>query len=164
MTKRICWHLGIHNYNEKKCQYESLNSMRIKFFFTQFRNLSWTEEWMCAMINLTGMTYDTVCVCVCHMQLVTKQGQWRRQGGRGKLPPYRWTSKNYVICVCFHCHGTFSYHTTNTSQGRRAKSHVDTQTIPGPLRARLGPGEWRSRGPLQAASSMNKKSFVVTRQ
>ena len=49
---------------------------------------------------------------------------WRRQGGRGG-----WTSKNYVICVCFHCHGTSSYHTTNTLQGRRAKSHVDTQTI-----------------------------------
>jgi len=31
--------------------------------------------------------------------------------------------------VCFHCHGTSSYHTTNTLQGRRAKSHVDTQTI-----------------------------------
>ena len=31
-----------------------------------------------------------------------------------------------------------------------------------PLRARLGPGEWRSRGPLQTASPMNKKSFVVT--
>ena len=44
----------------------------------------------------------------------------------GKLPPpYGWTSKNYVICVCFHCHGTSSYHTTNTLQGRRAKSHVD---------------------------------------
>ena len=50
-------------------------------------------------------------------------------GGRGKLPPYGGTSKNYVICVCFHCHGTSSYHTTNTLQGRRAKSHVDTQTI-----------------------------------
>jgi len=25
--------------------------------------------------------------------------QWRRKGGRGKLPPYGWTSKNYVICV-----------------------------------------------------------------
>ena len=50
-------------------------------------------------------------------------------GGKGeKLPPYGWKSKNYVICVCFHCHGT-SYHTTNTLQGRRAKSHVDTQTI-----------------------------------
>jgi len=48
---------------------------------------------------------------------------------RGKLPPYGWTSKNYVICVCFHCHRTSSYHTTNTLQGRRAKSHVDTQTI-----------------------------------
>jgi len=26
-------------------------------------------------------------------------GQWRRQGGGGKLPPYGWTSKNYLICV-----------------------------------------------------------------
>ena len=43
--------------------------------------------------------------------------QWRRQRrGRGELPPYGWTSKNYVICVCFHCHGTSSYHTTNTLQ------------------------------------------------
>ena len=51
-------------------------------------------------------------------------------GGKGgKLPPYGWTSKNYVICVCFHCHGTSSYHTTNTLHDRRAKSHVDTQTI-----------------------------------
>jgi len=33
-------------------------------------------------------------------------GQWRRQGEEGKLPPYGWTSKIYVICVCFHCHGT----------------------------------------------------------
>jgi len=49
--------------------------------------------------------------------------------GGGKLPPYGWKSKNYVTCVCFHCHGTSSYHTTNTLQGRRAKSHVDTQTI-----------------------------------
>jgi len=41
--------------------------------------------------------------------------QWRRQGGGGgKLPPYGWTSKNYVIRVCFHCRGTSSYHTTNT--------------------------------------------------
>jgi len=60
--------------------------------------------------------------------------QWRRQGGRGEegggsFPPSGWTSKNYVICVCFHCHGTSSYHTTNTLQGRRAKSQVDTQTI-----------------------------------
>jgi len=47
----------------------------------------------------------------------------------GEAPPYGWASKNYVICVCFHCHRTSSYHTTNTLQGRRAKSHVDTQTI-----------------------------------
>jgi len=26
--------------------------------------------------------------------------QWRHQGEGGKLPPYGWTSKNYVICVC----------------------------------------------------------------
>ena len=51
------------------------------------------------------------------------------RGKGGKLPLYGWTSKNNVICVCFHCHGTSSYHTTNTLQGRRAKSHVDTQTI-----------------------------------
>ena len=37
------------------------------------------------------------------------------RGEGGKLPPYGWTSKNYVICVCFHCHGTSSYHTTNTN-------------------------------------------------
>jgi len=48
-----------------------------------------------------------------------------RGEGKGKLPPYGWTSKNYAICVCFHCRGTSSYHTTNTLQGRRAKSHVD---------------------------------------
>jgi len=51
------------------------------------------------------------------------------KGEGEKLPPYGWTSKNYVICVCFHCLETSSYHTTNTLQGRRAKSHVDTQTI-----------------------------------
>ena len=51
------------------------------------------------------------------------------RGEGGSFPSYGWTSKNCVICVCFHCHGTSSYHTTNTLQGRRAKSHVDTQTI-----------------------------------
>ena len=42
--------------------------------------------------------------------------QWHRQGGEGgeAFPPYGWMSKNYVICVCFHCRGTSSYHTTNT--------------------------------------------------
>jgi len=30
-----------------------------------------------------------------------RQRQWRRQGGRGEAsPPYGWTSKNYVMCVC----------------------------------------------------------------
>jgi len=28
--------------------------------------------------------------------------------GRGEASPYGWTSKNYVICVYFHCHGTSS--------------------------------------------------------
>jgi len=55
--------------------------------------------------------------------------QWRPQGGRGEASPYGRTSKNYIIFVCFHCHGTSSYHTTNTLQGRRAKSHVDIQTM-----------------------------------
>ena len=51
-------------------------------------------------------------------------------GGKGgSFPSYGWTSKNYVICVYFHCHGTSSYHRTYTLQGRRTKSHVDTQTI-----------------------------------
>jgi len=62
--------------------------------------------------------------CMQHSAPVAPPGE---EGG--KLPPYGWTSKNYVICVCFHCHRTSSYHTTNTLQGRRAKSHVDTQTI-----------------------------------
>ena len=51
------------------------------------------------------------------------------RGGKGEASPCEWTSKNYVICVCFHYHGTSSYHTTNTLQGSRANSHVDTQTI-----------------------------------
>jgi len=30
-----------------------------------------------------------------------RQRQWRRHGGRGEsFPPYGWTSKNYVMCVC----------------------------------------------------------------
>jgi len=69
------------------------------------------------------------------LQVSLEHGQRRRRrdavaptGGEAS-PTYGWTSKNYVICVCFHCHGTSSYHTTNTLQGRRAKSHVDTQTI-----------------------------------
>jgi len=69
----------------------------------------------------------TVSTCI-----LTASGAARGEGG--KLPPYGWTSKNYVICVRFHCHGTSSYHTTNTLQGRRAKSHVDTQTIQQGLR------------------------------
>jgi len=35
-------------------------------------------------------------------------------GDGGSSPPYGWTSKNYVICVCCHCHGSSSYRTTNT--------------------------------------------------
>ena len=30
------------------------------------------------------------------------------RGMGGKFPPYGWTSKNYVICVCFHCHRNYS--------------------------------------------------------
>ena len=50
-------------------------------------------------------------------------------GGRGSFPPMGGLQKLCNMCVCFHCHGTSSYHTTNTLQGRRAKSHVDTRTI-----------------------------------
>ena len=48
--------------------------------------------------------------------------------------------------------------------GRAAIEISPARRAQAPLRARLGPGKWRSRGPLQAASPMNKKSFVVTRQ
>ena len=50
-------------------------------------------------------------------------------GGRGGSFPPMGGRPKIVICVCFHCRGTSSSHTTNTLQGRRAKSHVDTQTI-----------------------------------
>ena len=36
----------------------------------------------------------------------TTSGAARGEGG--SFPSYGWTSKNYVICVCFHCHGTSS--------------------------------------------------------
>jgi len=50
--------------------------------------------------------------------LMSCSGAARGEGG--KVTSNGWTSKNYVICVCsFHCHGTSSYHTTNTLQGRR---------------------------------------------
>ena len=50
---------------------------------------------------------------------------------RGEIPPYGLTSKNYVICVCFHCHGTSSYYTYDKYIARPSskESHVDTQTI-----------------------------------
>ena len=69
--------------------------------------------------------------------LTLAHNQWRRQGEGGEASPYGWTSKNYVICVCFHCHGT------NTLQGRRAKSHVDAQTI------QPGLGASYSRPPIE---------------
>jgi len=58
------------------------------------------------------------CSYWCRLTVVRRQ--WRRQsGGRGgEASPYGWTSKNYVICVCFHCHGSSSYHTTNTKPYR----------------------------------------------
>jgi len=56
----------------------------------------------------------------------TPCNQWRRQGGSFSL----WVDVQKLCNMCaFHCHGTSSYHTTNTLQGHRAKSHVDTQTI-----------------------------------
>jgi len=69
------------------------------------------------------MTKTTTVYCKVPLSVAPPRGMV------GKLPRYGRTSKNYEICVCFHCHGTSSYHTTNTLQGRRAKSHVDTQTI-----------------------------------
>ena len=51
-------------------------------------------------------------VVKCPTLIIIDTYQWRRhrQGEGGKLPPYGWTSENSVICVCFHCHGTSSYH------------------------------------------------------
>ena len=65
----------------------------------------------------------------CQLKIVNGSSSDAATGGRGEASPYGWTSKNYVICVCFHCRGNSSYHTTNALQGRRSKSHVDTQTI-----------------------------------
>ena len=89
----------------------------------------------CTAGYLLSVPYRQPCPAAPALRLSTSSStfyshsQWRRQGGGGKLPAYGWTSKNYVICVCFRCHGTSSYHTTDTLQGRRAKSHVDTQTV-----------------------------------
>jgi len=42
----------------------------------------------------------------CHFRLVAVAPP---EGGMGgEASPYGWTSKNYVICVCFHRHGTSS--------------------------------------------------------
>ena len=68
---------------------------------------------------ITSVSVETIMRC----------DQWRRQGGEGKLPPYGWTSKNYVIYVCAFIvmellrnkHSLSQYHTTNTLQGRQAK-------------------------------------------
>jgi len=58
--------------------------------------------------------------------------------------------------VCFRCHGTSSYHTTNTLQGRRTKSHVDTQTIqPG-----LGDFVLRGDGPKASTSCASEAARV----
>ena len=60
---------------------------------------------------------------------VSKQYAPRSSGAaRGEASPL-WVDVQKLCNVCFHCHGTSSYHTTNTMHGRRAKSHVDTQTI-----------------------------------
>jgi len=53
---------------------------------------------------------DHIC---CPLHVLSARGAARG----GEASPYGWTSKNYVICVCFHCHGSSSYHTTYTLQG-----------------------------------------------
>jgi len=42
--------------------------------------------------------------------------------GKGGKLPLLWVDVQKLcnMCVCFHCHGTSSYHTTNTLQRRRA--------------------------------------------
>jgi len=55
---------------------------------------------------------------------------WRRQGGGGGEASPLWVDVQKLCNMCvLLLSWTFSYHTTNTLQGRRAKSHVDTQTI-----------------------------------
>jgi len=102
-------------------------------------NYSWTPVCATSIIRQeesaspsTYKQYNSIrqCIVECErFEYLQVQRSGAARGEEGKLPPYGWTSKNYVICVCFHCHGTSSYHTTNTLQGRRAKSNVDTQTI-----------------------------------
>ena len=55
------------------------------------------------------MVIKEICSIVCRKQnlLLFIQPRWQPiepvappEGGGGKLPPYGWTSKNYVICVC----------------------------------------------------------------
>ena len=70
--------------------------------------------------------------------------QWRRQGGvRGGSFPPPWVDVQKLCNMCvLSLSWNFSYHTTNTLQGRRAKIHVDTQTI------QLGLGTSYSRPPI----------------
>jgi len=83
-----------------------------------------------ANLTIPTLPHANFVACVSFASLHWRKNYYfKRSNSVAKLPPYAWTSKNYVTCVCFHCHGTFSYHTTYTLQGRRAKSHVDTQTI-----------------------------------
>ena len=71
-----------------------------------------------------GLCNDRVSVCLSRRSTATAYGwfllslgagicrcriQWRRQRGKGEAPP-----QTYIICVCFHCHRTSSYHKTNT--------------------------------------------------
>ena len=108
-----------------------------KFYlhFTKFRNINASHRRLSCMIFTKFSPIGELLAGSC----VKTRGQWRRQGEgeKGKLPPYGWTSKNYVICVCFHCHGTSSYHTTNTLHGRRANKprwYTDNTTGTGGLR------------------------------
>jgi len=70
---------------------------------------------------------------------------------RGKIPPYGWTSKNYVICVCFHCHGTSSASKCVSFWGTSySRPHIDPYLTPPPrykiLAAPLSYTDWWPTG------------------
>jgi len=120
------WHVSSRSGSGALCYTANCYSRLLYFTLLLINFLTLTivtNSASCNWVNL--LQFSSVLLGGCDLSF----NQWRRQGARGKLPPYGWTSKNYVICVCFHCYRTSSYHTTNTLQGRRAKSHVDTQTI-----------------------------------
>jgi len=81
------------------------------------------RAWACLWLELTlDRLWLHHCVCLGpHLYDIweirriqtSKHDSGAARGEGGSFPPYRWTSKNYTICVCFHCHGTSSYHTAN---------------------------------------------------